>query len=248
MRSFFCNSRFINWLILPELRGLVGVSMCASVALSAAVTGASSQNACSRQTIHCNQLPGIKILKVASNEVNDLSLSTFQNGDIPTANWTGLNFCNVTVTYTHPDQDDRINVQTWLPLEDKWNGRFQGTGGGGYIAGWGSESLAPAVAAGYAASSTDAGVIGEDASAWALLKLGQVDQKRLENFAYVSLNDLSLIGKAVTESYYGKPPSYSYWTGCSTGGRQGMMLAQRYPEAFNGILALAPRSTGHPFR
>jgi feruloyl esterase len=83
-------------------------------------------------------------------------------------------------------------------------------------------------------------VVGEDASGWALLKPGQVDLTRLEDFAYIALNDLAVIGKAVTESFYEKSPSYSYWTGCSTGGRQGMELAQRYPEAFDGILALAP--------
>ena len=222
------------------MRGLVSALLVSNVASAATVALKPSQSACSERNIHCSHLHGIQVLNIATNEVNNLSVPTFQNGDIPAANWTGLSFCNVTVTYTHPGQNDRINVQTWLPHEDKWNGRFQGTGGGGYSAGWGPESLAPAVAAGYAASSTDAGVVGEDASTWALLKPGQVDLTRLEDFAYVSLNDLSLIGKAVVESFYGKQPSYSYWTGCSTGGRQGMMLAQRYPEAFNGILALAP--------
>ena len=180
------------------------------------------------------------MLEVVANEVFDLAIPTFQNGETPNANWTGLNFCNVTVTYTHRGHHDQINLQTWLPLKDKWNGKFQGTGGGGYIAGWGPESLPPAVAAGYAASSTDAGVIGEDASGWALTKPGEVDITRLKDFAYVALNDLALIGKALTESYYGRAPTYSYWTGCSTGGRQGMELAQRYPEAFDGILAAAP--------
>ena len=221
------------------MRGLLTSLISFHAALPATAAPA-SHDQCSQKQIRCHDIPGIDVINVIANEVSDFSVSTFQNGDIPTANWTGLDFCNVTVTYTHPGRDDKINVQTWLPLKDKWNGRFQGTGGGGYIAGWGPESLPPAVAAGYAASSTDAGVVGEDASGWALLKPGQVDMTRLEDFAYIALNDLAFIGKAVTQSFYGKSPSYSYWTGCSTGGRQGMELAQRYPEAFDGILALAP--------
>ena len=206
-----------------------------------AASAALLQHKCSHAAISCHDIPGVKVLDLRAIEVHNFEWKTFQNGDIPAANWTGLNFCNVTVTYTHPGRDDKINVQTWLPLHGTWNGRFQGTGGGGYIAGWGSESLTPAVAAGYAASSSDAGVTSNnDASTWALLKPGEVNLPLLEDFAYIALNDLALIGKAVTQSYYGKAPAHSYWTGCSTGGRQGMMLAQRYPTAFDGILALAP--------
>jgi pimeloyl-ACP methyl ester carboxylesterase len=62
----------------------------------------------------------------------------------------------------------------------------------------------------------------------------------LQDFAAVALADMARLGKAITESYYGKKPEYSYWTGCSTGGRQGLMMAQRYPELYDGIVALAP--------
>lgn len=223
------------------MRSLLTALTAFSLAPLIATAPSSNHPSCSPDLIKCNHIPGIKILSLTANAVTNYSTTTFQNGDTPSANWTGLDFCNVTVTYTHPHHNnDRIVLSTWLPPKDDWNGRFQGVGGGGYIAGWGPQGLAPAVAAGYAASSTDAGVVGEDASGWALGKDGEVDGERLRDFAYVSLGDLATIGKAVTDSYYGEAPRHSYWTGCSTGGRQGMELAQRFPGAFDGILAAAP--------
>lgn len=108
-------------------------------------------------------------------------------------------------------------------------------------------ALGPSVQAGYAAVNTDAGhaftadlfKAATDAS-WALSGPGHLDWNALQNFASVALDDMVHIGKAVTTSYFGKAPKYSYWNGCSTGGRQGMMQAQRFPKNFDGILAMAP--------
>ncbi len=109
-------------------------------------------------------------------------------------------------------------------------------------------NLAPAVARGYAAVNTDAGhtfhgdpfkAVGS-AESWAQKSPGNVDWPLLQNFASISLDDMTHIGKQVVEAFYGKEPKYSYWHGCSTGGRQGLMQAQRYPSNYDGILAAAP--------
>lgn len=144
-------------------------------------------------------------------------------------------FCELTVTLTHPGVHDRVTVAVWLPTAT-WNGRFQGTGGGGYAAGLFTVGLVPALVQGYAAAATDAGVPVDimDPGAWAN------DPELLTNFASRSLHDLAVVGKAVTAEFYGRPPAYSYWNGCSTGGRQGLMSAQRYPTDYNGIVAAAP--------
>jgi hypothetical protein len=150
-------------------------------------------------------------------------------------------FCDVTVVLTHPGLDDRVRTEVWLPLTG-WNGRFQATGGAGFAAGVFEQALAPAVKSGYAAASTDAGVGANPFSpaSWALDQNGNVNHGLLVNYASRSFHEMSEVGEQVTASVYGRRAAYSYWNGCSTGGRQGLMEAQRYPEDFDGILAAAP--------
>ncbi|KAF2192967.1 tannase and feruloyl esterase [Zopfia rhizophila CBS 207.26] len=99
----------------------------------------------------------------------------------------------------------------------------------------------PAVKAGYAAASTDGGHSGPmDDLSWALTKDRTVNWDLLQNFATRSLADQVYVGKTITEQFYGKPPHHSYWNGCSMGGRQGYMMAQKYPDLLDGIMASAP--------
>ncbi|KAJ8100426.1 feruloyl esterase [Lipomyces tetrasporus] len=153
----------------------------------------------------------------------------------------GLNVCEVDVVLTHPGADDQVLVKVWLPLED-WNGRFQANGGSGYAAGEFDLTLGPSVKLGYSSASTDAGVAVNPLTpeTWALLPNGSVNMVTLTNFAYRSIHDMAIVGKEITEQFYGSKARYSYWNGCSTGGRQAMVAAQRYPDLFDGILAGAP--------
>lgn len=152
-----------------------------------------------------------------------------------------VKYCNATVTYTHPGWNDTINIFINLP-QDNWNGRFQGVGGGGWSTSSGAESLLSPVTSGYAAGRTDGGheTNSETSAAWANLPDGQLNMHLFRDFAYLALNDLAVVGKQITHRYYGHGPHHSYWSGCSTGGRQGMMMAERYPTAYDGIYAGAP--------
>ncbi|KAL3430002.1 Tannase/feruloyl esterase [Aspergillus tetrazonus] len=202
----------------------------------------SSTQICSRMIIATPEIPGVDILDLSVSQIRNYSTSTSENWDTGPLHIAGLDACNVTVTYTHPGWDDTIHVETWLPLSG-WNGRFQASSGGGWMTGF-TQGLAIRAAQGYAVSVTDGGHAADSdrsgADEWALNEDGSVNAHLLEDFASLALHELALIGKALTEAFYGVPPAYSYWNGCSTGGRQGLMLAQRYPTDFDGVVAAAP--------
>jgi Tannase and feruloyl esterase len=148
-------------------------------------------------------------------------------------------YCEVTVTLTHPGDGDHAKVRTWLPAAG-WNGRFQALGGSAFQAGDNEAGLGAAVKNGYAVTTTDAGVGDAIDTSWALDGSGQVDTALLRNFASRSQHEAAVVGKEVVAAVYGEHASYSYFTGCSTGGRQGYKEAQRHPGDYDGILADAP--------
>jgi len=139
-----------------------------------------------------------------------------------------------------------IHIWVGLPVDGKWNGRWQSLGGGGYV---GSNTLpTAAVLAGYAGATTDTGHVGGrpdlpvpllDGS-FGMAAPGTPNVAAQVDFAWRSEHLMAVIGKQLVRAFYGAPPSYSYWNGCSTGGRQGLRMAQDFPADYDGILAGAP--------
>jgi feruloyl esterase len=126
-----------------------------------------------------------------------------------------------------------INFEVWLPEGAGWNGRFQAVGGGGLAGIISYPAMAEAVRSGYASSSTDTGHVSTD-TAWLL------DRQRIIDYGYRAIHEMTVKAKAVIESHYGRAAEYSYFNGCSTGGRQGLMTAQRFPDDYDGIVSGAP--------
>ena len=122
-----------------------------------------------------------------------------------------------------------------LLLPDTWNQKFMMGGGGGFV-GTIDNQVASSVNAGFATVGTDTGHTGNvvDAS-WALNNL-----ERRVNYGYVAVHRTAEVAKAIIRSFYGREIARSYFSGCSNGGRQGMMEAQRYPDDFDGIVSGAP--------
>ena len=151
-------------------------------------------SACAASAIAYPTVFGAEILNLSANLVQNYSEEVNEQYFFhsPSISVKNIDYCNITVTYTHPGQNDKINVETWLPMKN-WNGRLQAVGGGGFVAGRSYISyvgMAGALGNGYATSTTDAG-IGTDVvpDAWALNSPGNVDLYNLQNLGSVSLND-----------------------------------------------------------
>jgi feruloyl esterase len=141
-------------------------------------------------------------------------------------------FCRVAATLT-PSSDSDIKIEVWLPAV-AWNGKFQAVGSGGWAGTISYGALASALQEGYATASTDTGHAGGNAS----FALGHAE--KVIDFAYRAVHEMAVKSKSIITAFYGRAPRFSYWTGCSTGGRQALMEAQRYAEDFDGIIAGAP--------
>jgi feruloyl esterase len=144
-------------------------------------------------------------------------------------------FCRVAATLK-PSSDSDVRIEVWMPLKN-WNGRFQAVGNGGLAGTISYPAMAQALGQGYATASTDTGHAAEPEGAanWAV-----GHPERVIDFGYRSVHEMAAKAKAVIAAYYGSAPRYSYWNGCSEGGRQGMGEVQRYPADFDGVVDGAP--------
>lgn len=141
-------------------------------------------------------------------------------------------FCRVRATLK-PSPESDIKVEVWLPLEG-WNGRFRGVGNGGFAGYINYDGLATAIGGGYASASTDTGHDRPDAR-WAL-----GHPQKILDYGYRAIHLMTALARTITHRFYGMPPKYSYFAGCSNGGRQALMEAQRYPADYDGIIAGDP--------
>jgi feruloyl esterase len=141
-------------------------------------------------------------------------------------------FCRVAATLA-PVADSEIKIEVWLP-ESGWNGKLQSVGNGAWAGTISYPAMATALSSGYAAASTDTGHTGNNPN----FITGHPE--KVTDFGYRAVHEMTVAAKAVIGAYYGNGPKYSYWNGCSTGGRQALMEAQRYPTDYDGILAGAP--------
>jgi feruloyl esterase len=132
-----------------------------------------------------------------------------------------------------PTSDSLIKMEMWLPPAEKWNGKFMGVGNGGFagsIQGLNTD-MPQALRLGYATAGTDTGHQ-DQGGAWAI-----GHPEKMIDFGYRATHEMTLKAKQIVKTFYDKSPKYSYFKGCSTGGRMALMEAQRYPNDYDGIIA-----------
>lgn len=141
-------------------------------------------------------------------------------------------FCRVAANLK-PTADSDIRAEIWLPISG-WNGKFVAVGNGGWggsISSTAYDDMADALRRGYATSATDDGHTARGAS----FVLGHPE--KFIDFAYRAEREMTVEAKTLIKAYYGREARYSYWNGCSAGGREGLLQAYRYPDEFNGVIA-----------
>jgi len=138
---------------------------------------------------------------------------------------------------------EEFGINFALAMPDKWNGDFlmQGGGGGnGFVfppLGLNAAGGTPGLLRGFAVVSTDTGHKSHGGPFdFSFMK----DEQAYLDFAYLANAEVAALAKQLIAQYYGKPAAFSYFSGCSTGGREGMILSQRYPTVFDGIISGDP--------
>ncbi|MEJ0075490.1 MAG: tannase/feruloyl esterase family alpha/beta hydrolase [Alphaproteobacteria bacterium] len=225
---------------------LVGsaVALVASAAFSAAPAAATP----------CTNLSGLQLQHTIITSATDNDSGTF----VPpgAAPLTGLPaFCRVTATIT-PMSDSTIKIEVWLP-KTTWNGRFLGTGGGGFQGVITYSELALGIQQGFASTNSDLGTGSSGCNPLFCGSAGNMgnplaiafgdpaspstglfgDPERIKDFGYRAIHLMTLRGKEIANAFYHHAAQTAYFAGCSTGGQNALMEAQRFPEDYNGVLA-----------
>lgn len=187
------------------------------------------------------------LTRFASGAVLALAMSNAAHAQIACESLKGLQLPDVKIVDAVPGNAPaphckltgvigrETNFAVWLP--DAWNGKFVMGGQGGFAGSVENQALAlGALQKGYATAGTDTGhkAAGADGS-WAY---GEME--RVVNYAHAAIHRVTEVSKTAVRARYGRSPEKSYFAGCSNGGRQGLMAAQRYPDDFDAIVAGAP--------
>jgi feruloyl esterase len=135
-----------------------------------------------------------------------------------------------------PSFDSEIKLEVWLPpTENDWTGRLKVNGTGGYAGAIPYTRLAQDIGDGFVTAGSNMGHDGGESASWTLNH-----PEKVKDWGLRAHFSVATAAKALAQALYGSPVRYSYFEGCSNGGRQALMMAQNYPQLFNGIVAGAP--------
>jgi feruloyl esterase len=227
--------------IFPLLFASGSFVLSCAVAVAAPANTISAQTAAQSSGENCARLASFEVPNVSITTANVVAAGSFQG---PPAVFSGADlsafykklpgFCRI-VAHAKPVADSDIPIEIWMPLAG-WNGKLIGLSNGGFAGQIDYMALGASIARGYAAAATDTGHSASPADAsWAL-----GHPEKVVDFGHRGIHEMTRIAKLVVQRYAGSAPARSYFTGCSDGGREALMEAQRYPDDYDGILAGAP--------
>ena len=202
--------------------------------LAAVTTG----NAPDQSAASPSKCAGLKNLTIANTEITsaiDVAADSFK---VPPQEKVSYPislpaFCRVQ-GILRPTKDSSIRFEVWMPISG-WNGRFEQIGNGGFAGKFFYRFMTPELPRGFAIAATDDGHIDGSDQSWAI-----GHPEKVIDFGYRAVHTTSESAKTIVAAFYGQAPVYSYFNGCSDGGREALMEAQRFPQDFNGIIAGAP--------
>jgi hypothetical protein len=147
-----------------------------------------------------------------------------------------ITYCRIRIV-SKPTADSDIRIELWIPVGPAWNGKFEQVGNGGFAGAIPSSRMARALALGYAVAGTDDGHQAADNTdaSWALNH-----EEKIKDFGWRAISETTLVSKRIIREFKSKTAAKAYFVGCSDGGREALMMAQRFPRYFDGIVAGAP--------
>ena len=212
--------------------------LCAAVSMAALVCSAPAFAA------SCEDLAALKLADTTIETAQTIPAGDYTTSDKVTHK--GMpGFCRILASVKDaPDSD--IRIEMWLPKEG-WTGVFHGNGNGGYggIFDLGYPGMEAAVKRGYASANTDMGTAPSNPLDGDPL-IGH--PQKWKDWGSLSTHVMAVVAKEIAKAFYGEAPKRSYYTGCSTGGQQGLIEAEYYPDDYDGVLIGAPvvsRTWGH---
>ena len=197
----------------------------------------------SASAAECEQLSGLKLAHVEITAAQSVAAGAFTapagagagGPGAPPGAWSRLPaFCRVAGTI-RPTADSDIRFEVWLPAAN-WNGKFVGVGNGVWAGSITYASMVDPLAMGYATAATDDGHQGNPLDA----SFAAGHPEKLVDFGHRAPHEMTVAAKAAINAFYGKQANRSLFVSCSTGGRQGLMEAYRYPTDYDGISSMAP--------
>lgn len=208
-----------------KLLGAILVTLCGAMLTSPALLAAS-----------CESLSSLSLPNTTITSAQVVAAGTFRppEGDSEGIFKTLPAFCRVAATLK-PTSESEIKIEVWMRVAG-WNGKFMGVGNGGWAGSIRYFAMRGPLARGYAVASTNTGHDGQHTDA--SFALGHPE--KLTDFAFRAVHEMTVSAKAIIAAFYGDAPKLSYWNGCSTGGRQGLMEVQRFPADYDGVIAGAP--------